>query len=76
MNLYMAWAKNGAVLDKRGQLIRSFNHDALGVNAEISYKNTPFCWSPEGWGVFIHTPAPVTHGVGYAPWSQRALTVF
>ena len=24
-------------LDKRGQLIRSYNHDALGVNAEISY---------------------------------------
>lgn len=62
------WGK----LDKRGQLLRSFNHDALGVNAEISYKNTPFAWSPNGWGVFVHTPAPVTHGVGYAPWSQRA----
>lgn len=59
-------------LDKRGQLIRSFNSDALGVNAEISYKNTPFAWSPNGWGVFVHTPAPVTHGVGFAPWSQRA----
>ena len=65
------WGK----LDKRGQLIRSMNYDALGVNAEISYKNTPFCWSPEGWGVFVHTPAPVTHGVGYAPWSQRAYGV-
>lgn len=65
------WGK----LDKRGQIVRSFNHDALGVNAEISYKNTPFCWSPEGWGVFVHTPAPVTHGVGYAPWSQRAYSV-
>ena len=59
-------------LDRRGQLVRSFNHDALGVNAEVSYKNAPFCWSPEGWGVFVHTVAPVTHGVGYAPWSQRA----
>ncbi|MFD2167583.1 alpha-xylosidase [Thalassotalea euphylliae] len=65
------WSK----LDKRGQLVRSFNHDALGVNAEISYKNTPFCWSPNGWGLFIHTPAPVTHGVGYAPWSQRGYGV-
>ncbi len=62
------WGK----LDKRGQFIRSFNHDALGVNAEISYKNTPFAWSPQGWGLFVHTPAPVTHSVGYAPWSQRA----
>lgn len=59
-------------LNKRGQLLRSYNHDALGVNAEISYKNVPFCWSPQGWGVFIHTPAPVTHAVGFAPWSQRS----
>ncbi len=59
-------------LNKRGQFIRSYNHDALGVNAEVSYKNTPFAWSPSGWGVFVHTPAPVTHAVGYAPWSQRA----
>jgi len=59
-------------LDRRGQLLRSYNHDALGVNAEVSYKNAPFAWSPEGWGVFVHTVAPVVHGVGYAPWSQRA----
>lgn len=59
-------------LDRRGQIIRSFNHDALGVNAEVSYKNAPFAWSPDGWGVFVHTAAAVTHGVGYAPWSQRA----
>ena len=62
------WAK----LDKRGQLIRSYNHDALGVNAEKSYKNTPYAWSPQGWNLFVHTAAPVTHGVGYAVWSQRA----
>ena len=62
-------------LDKRGQLIRSWNSDALGVNAEISYKNAPFAWSPAGWGVFVHTPAPATHGVGFGPWSQRAYGV-
>ncbi|MDT0595171.1 alpha-xylosidase [Aestuariibacter sp. P117] len=62
-------------LNKRGQLIRSYNHDALGVNAEISYKNTPFAWSPEGWGVFVHTPAAVTHSVGHAAWSQRAYSL-
>jgi alpha-D-xyloside xylohydrolase len=62
-------------LDRRGQLLRSFNHDALGVNAEASYKNAPFAWSPEGWGIFVHTVGPVTHGVGYAPWSQRAYGV-
>lgn len=58
-------------LNKRGQLVRSYNSDALGVNAEISYKNTPFCWSPEGWGIFAHTPASVTHSVGHSSWSQR-----
>jgi alpha-D-xyloside xylohydrolase len=62
-------------LDKRGQWLRSWNHDALGLNAEASYKNAPFAWSPEGWGVFVHTPAPVTHGVGYGPWSQRAYLI-
>ncbi len=59
-------------LDKRGQLLRSWNSDALGVNAEVSYKNTPFAWSPDGWSAFAHTCAPVTHAVGHAPWSQRA----
>lgn len=62
------WSK----LDKRGQLIRSYNHDALGVNSEKSYKNTPFAWGSEGWNLFVHTPAPVTHSVGFATWSQRA----
>jgi len=62
-------------LNKRGQLIRSYNHDALGVNAEISYKNTPFAWSPEGWGLLVHTPSVVTHAVGYSHWSQRSYSV-
>jgi alpha-D-xyloside xylohydrolase len=65
------WGK----LDKRGQLLRSYNHDALGVNAELSYKNTPFVWSQKGWGAFVHTPAPVTHAVGFAPWSNRAYSI-
>ena len=64
-----------SALNKRGQCLRSYNHDALGVNAEISYKNAPFAWSTDGWGVFVHTPAPVTHSVGFAPWSQRAYSV-
>jgi alpha-D-xyloside xylohydrolase len=59
-------------LNKRGQLVVNHNEDALGVNAERSYKNAPFAWSPDGWGLFVHTPARVVHGVGYAPWSHRA----
>src|SRR5262249_35056550 len=56
-------------------LIRSRTFDSLGVNAERSYKNAPFAWSPEGWGVFVHTPANVTHGVGHPLWSQRAYVI-
>jgi alpha-D-xyloside xylohydrolase len=42
------------------------------VNTERSYKNAPFCWSPRGWGVLVHTPARVVHGVGYPQWSHRS----
>jgi alpha-D-xyloside xylohydrolase len=42
----------------------------------VSYKNAPFAWSPDGWGLFVHTTAAVTHGVGYAPWSQRSYGAF
>lgn len=59
-------------LDRRGQLVVSWVEDALGVNTELSYKNAPFCWSPRGWGVFVHTPARVIHGVGYGQWSHRS----
>jgi len=59
-------------LDKRGQYLRSAVFDALGVNAERSYKNAPFAWSPQGWGVFAHTPGTVHHGLGHPLWSVRA----
>ena len=57
----------------------SWAEDSLGVNAEVCYKNTPFCWTPNGtnspegtsgYGVFIHTTARITHGAGYPPWSN------
>jgi alpha-D-xyloside xylohydrolase len=60
-----------ASLNRRGQLIHSWNEDSTTVNSELSYKNTPFAWSPEGWGLFVHTPSKVTHGVGYPQWSHR-----
>ena len=66
-------------LDKRGQLIHSQVVDALGVNTGASYKNVPFAWSPGtgrgAWGVFVHTPAMVTHGVGHPDWSHRSYAV-
>lgn len=68
--VYGLGEKFGA-LDRRGQLITGRIEDALGVNTELSYKNIPFCWSPTGWGVMFHTPAVITHAVGYAQWSHR-----
>jgi alpha-D-xyloside xylohydrolase len=66
-------------LDKRGQLIHSQVEDALGVNTGLSYKNTPFAWSPGtgsgAWGTFVHTPGMVTHGVGTPDWSHRSYAV-
>ena len=61
-----------AALNRRGQLINSWNEDATTLNSELSYKNTPFAWSMEGWGIFINTPSKVTHGVGYPQWSHRS----
>ena len=68
-----------ATLNKRGQKLTSWAEDALGVNAEVCYKNAPFCWTPNGtnsregtsgYGVFIHTTARITHGAGYPQWSN------
>jgi alpha-D-xyloside xylohydrolase len=63
-------------LDKRGQLIHSHVVDALGVNTGASYKNVPFAWSPGvgngAWGLFVHTPGTVTHGIGHPDWSHRS----
>jgi alpha-D-xyloside xylohydrolase len=63
-------------LNKRGQLIHSQVEDALGVNTGLAYKNTPFAWGPGtgrgAWGLFVHTPGMVTHGVGHPDWSHRS----
>ncbi|WP_426173382.1 glycoside hydrolase family 31 protein [Massilia sp. TWR1-2-2] len=69
--VYGLGEKYGA-LDKRGQLVRGRTEDALGVNTELSYKNIPFCWSPDGWGLLAHTPGVVRHGVGFGQWSHRS----
>jgi alpha-D-xyloside xylohydrolase len=62
-------------LNKRGQIVHSQVDDALGVNTGLAYKNTPFAWSPGtgrgAWGIFVHTPGRVAHGVGHPDWSHR-----
>ncbi|GJQ08836.1 hypothetical protein GpartN1_g627.t1 [Galdieria partita] len=63
-------------LNKRGQWISSDNRDAVGVNAEWSYKNCPFLWSTKGWGILFHTPNRVYHAVGYPQYSHRSYIGF
>lgn len=65
-----------SALNRRGKLYSSWNEDALGVNAERSYKNVPFLWSPKGWGIYVNSPAPSHHGVGYPQWSHRSYVLF
>ncbi|MEP7062095.1 MAG: TIM-barrel domain-containing protein [Betaproteobacteria bacterium] len=76
--VYGLGEKFGA-LDKRGQLVHSQVDDALGVNTSLAYKSTPFAWGPGSgngaWGVFVHTPGMVSHGVGHADWSHRSYAV-
>ncbi len=62
-------------LDHRGQFLRSRVEDALGVNAEQSYKNCPLAWSPRGWAVFVHTPGRVHHAIGHPSWSHRTYAI-
>lgn len=59
-------------LNRKGHLIDSWNEDATTLNSELAYKNVPFAWSPEGWGLFTHTTSRVIHAVGYPQWSHRS----
>ena len=64
-----------AALNKRGQLVRS-QVEPAGASPSASGTSAPFCWSPGpgggAWGVYVHTPSRVLHGVGYPDWSQRS----
>ena len=62
-------------LDKRGLLVESQVEEDSGGNNSASPGNVPFAWSagPAGtWGVFVHSPGRVMHGVGVPQWSQRS----
>ncbi|HEY2377082.1 MAG TPA: TIM-barrel domain-containing protein [Gemmatimonadaceae bacterium] len=51
-------------LDKRGQRIVAFLRDAMGAQSPLQYKAIPFFLSSNGYGMFVHTSAPVTFDVG------------
>lgn len=51
-------------LDKRGQKVVLYARDGMGVQNEYMYKPIPFFMSNRGYGMFVHTSAPVTFDFG------------
>ncbi len=51
-------------LDKRGQIVNLFVTDPQGPETSAMYKPVPFFMSSRGYGMFMHTSAPVTCDFG------------
>ncbi|HEY0458094.1 MAG TPA: TIM-barrel domain-containing protein [Pyrinomonadaceae bacterium] len=51
-------------LNKRGQKINLTTRDGMGVQGQLMYKPIPFFLSSQGYGMFVHTSAPVTFDFG------------
>jgi alpha-D-xyloside xylohydrolase len=51
-------------LDKRGQRVLAYLRDAMGAQGPFQYKAVPFFVSSRGYGMFVHTSAPVAFDVG------------
>lgn len=72
-------------LDKRGQKLNLTVRDGMGVQGQLMYKPIPFFLSNQGYGMFVHTSAPVTfdfgqhfdqHNVIYSADDQLDLFIF
>lgn len=51
-------------LNKRGQKIDLSTRDGMGVQGRLLYKPIPFFLSSSGYGMFVHTSAPLTFDFG------------
>jgi alpha-D-xyloside xylohydrolase len=51
-------------LDKRGQKLVLWTYDAYSAQTPNMYKPVPFFMSDRGYGVFVHTSAPLTFDLG------------
>ncbi len=51
-------------LNKRGQKLHLFSSDAQSAASSLMYKPIPFFISSRGYGVFVHTSAPLTFDFG------------
>lgn len=52
-------------LNKRGQKLNLFTTDAQSTASQQMYKPIPFFFSSRGYGMFVHTSAPLTVDFGY-----------
>ena len=52
-------------LDKRGQAVTLWAHDAQGVQNRRMYKPVPFFLSSAGYGMFVHATTPMTFDFGH-----------
>lgn len=50
--------------DKRGQRVLVSTRDGMGTQNELMYKPIPFFLSNRGYGMFVHTSAPLTFDFG------------
>jgi alpha-D-xyloside xylohydrolase len=51
-------------LNKRGQKLVLWTHDAYSAQTPNMYKPVPFFMSSRGYGMFVHTSAPLTFDLG------------
>ncbi len=52
-------------LNKRGQKLSLFTCDTQSTASQQMYKPIPFFFSSRGYGMFVHTSAPLTFDFGY-----------
>jgi len=53
-------------LNKRGQKMVLWTHDAYSAQTADMYKPVPFFMSSRGYGMFVHTSAPLTFDFGHS----------
>jgi alpha-D-xyloside xylohydrolase len=53
-------------LNKRGQKLVLYAYDAYSAQTPYMYKPVPFFVSSRGYGMFVHTSAPLTLGLGHS----------
>jgi alpha-D-xyloside xylohydrolase len=58
-------------LDKRGQKTVLWTCDAYGAQTPYMYKPVPFFMSSRGYGMFVHTSAPLTFDLGSLTTGRR-----